>query len=208
MGWPPTQSMIFHGPRGRRSPESRSKECGSHMNTAEQGTRETGRRRFLAVPRVLIFLTSENPESQQEEILLLKGAPTKRLWANRYNGLGGHVETTEDVYTAAVREVREEAGIVAALTLRGVVTIDTGSDTQGPRPGVIVFVFSGHATDRAVRPAQEGTPEWLPLAALHEYPLVDDLPELLGRVRSGLFFYGHYSPQPDGTLHYQFTTPA
>lgn len=177
------------------------------MNTTEQGTREAAGRRFVAVPRVLVFLTSENPESQQEEILLLKGAPTKRLWANRYNGLGGHVEATEDVYTAAVREVWEEAGIeAAALALRGVITIDTGSDAQGPRPGVIVFVFWGRTTDRLVRPAQEGTPEWLPFAALHEYPLVDDLPQLLKHVQAGAFFYGHYSPQPDGTLRYSFTS--
>lgn len=176
------------------------------MNTAEQGTRETGRQRFLAVPRVLVFLTSENPESRQEEILLLKGAPTKRLWANRYNGLGGHVEATEDVHAAAVREVQEEAGIEAPhLELRGVITIDTGADEQGLRPGVIVFVFCGRTQNRTVLAAPEGAPEWLPITALHDYPLVDDLPQLLARVLAGLIFYGHYSPQPDGTLRYSFT---
>lgn len=179
------------------------------MNTTEQRTREASGRRFLAVPRALVFLTSENPESKQEEILLIKGAPTKRLWANRYNGLGGHVEATEDVFTAAMREVREEAGLEALhLSLRGVITIDTGADDQGTRPGVIVFVFWGRTADRTIQPAREGTPEWLPLSSLGKYPLVDDLPQLLDYAMGKSFFYGHYSPQSDGTLHYEFTAPA
>ncbi|MCB0135429.1 MAG: NUDIX domain-containing protein [Caldilineaceae bacterium] len=173
------------------------------MNATEQATRAAGR--HLVVPRVLIFLTRTTGAGMQE-VLLLKGAPGKRLWANKYNGLGGHVEATEDVYTAARREVKEEAGLdVAALMLRGVVTIDTGFDEHGRRPGVLMFVFTGEAPAQAVSPTREGTPEWVPVAALAEYPLVDDLYALLPRALSGAFFYGHYSPQPDGTLHYAFT---
>ncbi len=177
------------------------------MNATDQGTREPGRQRHLVVPRTLVFLTSANPVSGADEVLLLKGAPHKRLWADKYNGLGGHVEATEDVHTAAVREVQEEAGIEAQhLELRGVITIDTGADEQGLRPGVIVFVFWGRTPNRTVQAAAEGTPEWLPLAALLDYPLVDDLPQVLARVQAGVFFFGHYSPQPDGTLRYSFTS--
>ena len=173
------------------------------MNATEQATRAPGR--HLVVPRVLIFLTRTTGAGGQE-VLLLKGAPGKRLWANKYNGLGGHVEATEDVYTAARREVKEEAGLdVAALMLRGVVTIDTGFDEHGRRPGVLMFVFTGEAPAQAVSPTREGTPEWVPVAALAEYPLVDDLYALLPRTLNGAFFYGHYSPQADGTLHYSFT---
>ena len=79
---------------------------------------------------------------------MLKGAPTKRLWANQYNGLGGHVEADEDVYAAALREVNEETGLsVTDLTLRGVVNVDTGNDEFGQRPGVMMFVFAGAADD-------------------------------------------------------------
>ncbi|MCB9122519.1 MAG: NUDIX domain-containing protein [Caldilineaceae bacterium] len=173
------------------------------MNATEQATRAPGR--HLVVPRVLIFLTRTTGAGVQE-VLLLKGAPGKRLWANKYNGLGGHVEATEDVYTAARREVKEEAGLdVAALMLRGVVTIDTGFDEHGRRPGVLMFVFTGEAPAQPALPAREGTPEWVPVAALAEYPLVDDLYALLPRTLNGAFFYGHYSPQADGTLHYSFT---
>lgn len=178
------------------------------MNTSEQGTHEIGGGRTLVVPRVLVFLTSINPATGRREILLLKGAPTKRLWANRYNGLGGHVEPGEDVYAAAVREVREEAGIEAqALYLRGVVTIDTGFDEFGRRPGVLMFVFVGETLEHTLLSSSEGTPAWLPVDELSGYPLVDDLVDLLPRALRGDFFYGHYSPQPDGTLRYAFQSP-
>ena len=44
------------------------------------------------------------PVTGEPEVLLLRGAADKRLWANRYNGLGGHVEAGEDVLSAAKRE--------------------------------------------------------------------------------------------------------
>lgn len=175
------------------------------MNIADQGTREPASRRYTAVPRVLIFLTSTNPATGGQEVLLLKGAPQKRLWANQYNGLGGHVEAGEAVLAAAQREVREEAGVaVDELTLRGVVNIDTGHDEEGQRPGVLVFVFVGRADDRALQASAEGAPEWLAIAALHQLPLVDDLYELLPRALNGPFFYGHYAPDSNGKLAYHF----
>lgn len=173
------------------------------MHVTAQGARDPRRHRYQAVPRVLIFLTSRNPRTGEEEVLLLKGAPTKRLWANHYNGLGGHVEADEDVYAAALREVREEAGLeLADLTLRGVVNIDTGSDEQGPSPGIMMFVFTGEAPTRKAIPSAEGELHWLPLTALRDYPLVEDLYELIPRALGGDFFYGHYAPLADGTLQF------
>ena len=173
------------------------------MQASEQGARDPRRQRYQAVPRVLIFLTSRNPQTGADEVLLLKGAPSKRLWANRYNGLGGHVEANEDVYAAALREVQEEAGLEPAhLALRGVVNIDTGSDAQGPQPGILMFVFAGKAPTRATIPSAEGELHWLPLGELEKYPLVDDLYELVPRALAGGVFYGHYTPRADGTMQY------
>lgn len=175
------------------------------MKTDAQGTRDSKRQRYQAIPRVLVFLHSHNPQTGDEEVLLLKGAPTKRLWANHYNGLGGHVEAEEDVYAAALREVQEEAGLeVAQLALRGLINIDTGSDEQGLRPGVMMFVFAGEAPARDVVASHEGELEWLPLHGLQEYPLVDDLYELIPRALHGELFYGHYAPGADGEMEYRF----
>lgn len=178
------------------------------MHVTAQGARDPRRQRYQAVPRVLVFLTSRNPHTDEDEVLLLKGAPDKRLWANRFNGLGGHVEADEDIYAAALREVQEEAGLEpACLHLRGVVNIDTGSGSgpsspaPGP-PGILMFVFVGEAPGRAVVPSVEGELHWLPLPALAGYPLVDDLYELIPLALAGPIFYGHYTPGKDGMMQY------
>jgi 8-oxo-dGTP diphosphatase len=149
------------------------------MPISDQGS-ITHTNRYTVIPRVLVFVT------HGEDVLLIKGAPDKRLWANRYNGLGGHVEAGEEVARAARREVWEEAGIeVRDLRLRGVVHIDLGVT-----PGILMFVFSARSETRETCPSDEGSLHWLPLDALAEYDLVEDVPVLLQRLtdeEAGLF---------------------
>lgn len=176
------------------------------MNVNQQGA---GRDRHMAIPRTLTFLTRAGTTGGRE-VLLLRGAPTKRLWANAYNGIGGHVEAGEDLLAAATRELAEEAGIAGVdLTLRGVVSIDTRTGADPVSPGILVFVFRGEIGDgmpsREPEATREGAPEWIPLDLLADYPVVDDVPTLVTLVlREGPIFYGHYAPSADGSLRMEF----
>lgn len=171
------------------------------MGKEDQGV-FTDTRRYQTIPRTLVFATHGN------DVLLLKGAPDKRLWANRYNGIGGHVERGEDVYAAAVREICEETGWCADeiqnLHLRGVINVDAGD----PHTGIMLFVFTARARQRQARPSCEGTLEWIPRSQLLEYDLVEDLPILLPRVlaMSGDTppFFARYSYDQTGQLIVHF----
>jgi len=128
--------------------------------------------RYMLIPRIAVFLR------RGDLYLLLKGAPTKRLWAGKYNGLGGHVEPGEDVLTAAKRELMEETGLEADLWLCGTVIVDTGQN-----PGICLYVFSGESSKGKPKPSEEGTAEWVSFEALDELPVVEDLPVLLGHIQ-------------------------
>lgn len=160
--------------------------------------------RYKSIPRVLIFLT------RGREVLLIKGAPTKRLWANLYNGIGGHVEQGEDILSAAYRELQEEAGIADVnLELCAIVSIDSGE-----RTGITMYVFRGsiaEGTEPVLKPSDEGALEWIHQFDMVSVPLVEDLPVLIPRVlayKSGSQpLFGLYSYTGEGKLQVRFVNP-
>ena len=142
------------------------------MGREDQGVAKS-KHRYQVIPRTLCFITHEN------EVLLLRGGPHKRLWAGRYNGVGGHIEAGEDVHAATLREITEETGIgVHDLRLRGVVHADAGD----PSVGILFFVFTAQATSKEIGASPDGTLEWWPVDRLPTAEMVEDLPVLLPRV--------------------------
>lgn len=154
--------------------------------------------RYRVIPRTLIFLTSG------DSVLLLKGKPTKRLWANLYNGIGGHIERGEDALSAAYRELQEETGLSeVSLRLAGVILIDAETDT-----GIGIYVFRGEVADQPALESPEGTLEWVEYAQLNNISLVEDLPLLLPLVLNqdaqGARFFGIYRYNEKNQLEVKF----
>jgi len=129
---------------------------------------------YTVVPRTLVFLRHGG------SLLLLKGAPRKRLWAGLYNGVGGHVQRGEDIHSAAERELWEETGLTADIWLCGTVLVE-GADRD---VGACLYIFTGKAVGGSLRPSSEGVPEWIPANRLRGLPTVEDLQILISRIRT------------------------
>ena len=139
------------------------------MPQSDQGVTKD---RYTIIPRTAIFLR------RGDSYLLLKGAPTKRLWANKYNGLGGHVERGENILSAAKRELFEETGLSAEMWLCGTLIVDAGE------MGIGLYIFSGECLVGEPISSEEGTAEWIKYEAINQLPVVEDLPVLLSKIHT------------------------
>src|SRR5688572_940330 len=142
------------------------------MGAQEQGANAT-EGRWMTLPRTLCFVLNG------DDVLLMKRSPLRRVFPNRYNGVGGHIERDEDPFTSAQREILEETGLTVRDTrLRAVYNIDAGGSS-----GILLFVFTAESDSRAfVQDETEGTLHWVARDQLASYDLVEDLPTLLNRI--------------------------
>lgn len=166
------------------------------MPASDQGVRSD---RNLVIRRSLVFLFDS------DSVLLIKGAPDKRLWAGKYNGIGGHIEEGEETLIGTNRELFEETGIEGVrLDLNGTIAIDTGNP-----PGILIAVFSGDYDKSAdLHSSHEGCLEWYELKDVPNLPVVEDIPVLLEQVirsrEERKTFFGYYWYDGDGKLKTKF----
>ena len=138
------------------------------MPKSDQGVDQ---KRYCVIPRTLIFLF------QNDQVLLIKGNKKKNLWAEKYNGLGGHVEAGEDIYSSAYRELEEESGLTGiALQLCGIVMCNVE-----PHMGVGLYVFKGQYQQGTLVSGEEGQLSWIGVSQIDEINIVDDLRKLIPR---------------------------
>jgi 8-oxo-dGTP diphosphatase len=141
------------------------------MGANEQGA-DASDGRWMTIPRTLCFVRNG------DDVLLMKRGAHKRVFPNRYNGVGGHIERDEDPLTSARREIHEETGLVVnRLQLRAVYNIDTGHAS-----GILLFVFVGYSETRTVIANDEGTLHWIARSDVLSLDLVEDIPHILPRI--------------------------
>lgn len=154
------------------------------MGAQDQGANAT-QGRWLVIPRTLCFVLNG------EDVLLMKRAANRRVFPNRYNGVGGHIERDEDPATSARREISEETGlIVRDLRLRGIHNINAGEST-----GIMLFVFTANADSRETIDSDEGTLHWVSYEQALKLDLVEDLalilPNLFGKRDDSAPWFAH-----------------
>lgn len=124
--------------------------------------------------RTLCFL------HRDRQLLLLhrRRSPNAGMW----NGIGGKMEPGEDPFTACIREVREETGLVFTdprLCALLVITIMATGDLW------IIYVFSGAAPDGHLIPSEEGGLRWVDVDQIPSLRTPADLPVILPRILKG-----------------------
>lgn len=127
--------------------------------------------RYTVIPRVLIFFF------HGDNVLLIRDA-WGRKWQGKLNALGGHVESGEDILSAAKRELQEEAGITGIdLHFVGNISIDVEDEI-----GISLFLFKGEGVNTDAISSDEGEVTWVKVNEINNHSVLDDLLELLPMV--------------------------
>jgi 8-oxo-dGTP diphosphatase len=124
-------------------------------------------------------------------LLIRKSHAHKSVPRFFYNALGGKVERGETPRECAIREVREESGLIPKnLALRGIVAV-SGADI--PYYGVqdwYIFVYTTTEWEGEMLPSEEGIPIWVDDNMILEHVGTKGDKYLLERLNSSSWFEG------------------
>ena len=126
----------------------------------ESGVLEIARKTVF--PYTLVYVRNKH------EVLLIKKPADSWVYPERWLGLGGKVEPGEDIQSSAIREVREESGLVVpSLTLRGTFTY-----IRENRAGTLYIFVATEYEGEVLKQTTEGILRWHRISKL---PTLADL---------------------------------
>jgi len=129
---------------------------------------------------------------------LLLGLKKRSLGAGNYNGFGGKVEPNETVEQAAIRELREECGVIAnEVNKHGVLDFKFPHEPEWDQV-VHVFVADSH-TGNPTETA-EMTPEWFEIDKIPYSKMWISDTYWLPPVLAGKFVTATFIWAPDGGI--------
>jgi len=99
----------------------------------------------------------------------------KQPGSGKWNGIGGHIESDEDIFSSVLREIKEETGLtIKKIWLSAIIT------QKEPRNGdVILFVFNALRPAGNLQQSEEGEISWIDQHELEKLSVFDDLQVLL-----------------------------
>ena len=126
--------------------------------------------RYQLVPRTLIFIRNK------DKYLFIHKKISDSFGYGKLNGIGGHIEKGEEPYESAIREIKEETGlIINVLSLAAIVFIDIRIN-----PGILMFVYSAAYKNGSIQASAEGELVWIAKNKIKERnDFVKDVPFLL-----------------------------
>ena len=128
----------------------------------------------------------------KEEILLFKRSSESRMFPNFWTAPGGHVDFGEDILTACIREVHEEAGIKVNPTETKLKYIALHNHLDRKEIWSIYgFVVNAAKRDDIKVDTHEGEAKWIDIKKLDEMDIFPPVKYYLDHVinkKSGLLY--------------------
>ena len=125
-------------------------------------------------------------------LMLLRNKRKNDIHEGKYNGLGGKLISGESPQECAIREVKEESGLlIKDPKMCGILTFPNFKDNED----WVVFVFSASdfetalgQDEEALNECDEGTLEWIPTNELKNLNLWEGDYHFLDWIAQGKFF--------------------